>query len=288
MSLGDALQEGSRLLEGVDTPFLDAQVLLAHTLGLTREKLLASFPEFLSRKNREKYRFYLDQRLKGIPVACIVGEKEFFGRPFRVNSRVLTPRPDTEIMVETALKAAETLRAEGFPSPLRTADVCTGSGCIALSLVLEDPLLRVTASDISPAAAEVFAENRRILCPDKGEDLLRFRRGNLLEEDPGPYDMILSNPPYLTTEEVGKMRSGGWMEPELALDGGAEGLDFLRTISEQSRDRLVKKGYLIMEAASAQMAFIELILHDQGFEDIRIHPDLGGRNRVIEGRFGGT
>lgn len=289
MFLGEALQEGVRLLGGLDTPFLDAQVLLAHTLGLTREKLLASYPEPLSPKDRERYRSCLDQRLKGAPVAYIVGEKEFYGRPFRIDSRVLTPRPDTEILVEAALKAAKTLGAEGGP-PLRVADVCTGSGCIALTLVLEAPLLTLTASDLSPDAAEVFAENRRILCPDGSEAArrIRFRLGDLLREDLGPYDMILSNPPYLTSREVLEMRSRGGTEPEMALDGGADGLEFLRIMVGQSRDRLVKKGYLIMEAASVQMTSIESILRRWGFEDIRIHSDLAGRDRVIEGRLGGT
>lgn len=246
MTLRDALQEGIRLLGEMDTPFLDASVLLAHTLGISKEKLLASYPDPLSPEDEERYRACLNQRLAGLPVAYILWEKEFFGRPFKVDPRVLTPRPDTEILVEAALAAAEILRAEGVPL-LRVADVCTGTGCIALTMVLEDSGLTMTASDLSGGAAEVFALNRAALCPDDGEasERIRFRRGDLLGEDPGPYDMILSNPPYLSSDEVAEMRSRAWPEPEMALEGGPDGLDLVRVLVAQSRDRLVKKGILL-------------------------------------------
>jgi len=290
MTCRDALKEGICLLEGTDSPFLDASVLLAHAAGMTREKLLASYPDPLDPASKDKYFQYLKRRLAGEPVAYLVGFKEFYGRPFLVDRRVLTPRPDTEALVETGLQAAAILRAEGVTGPLRLADVCTGSGCIALTMALEDPGIVMTASDLSEEAAEVFSANRKALCPDEGEASRRviFRLGDLLSGDTRRYHVILSNPPYLTSNEVEEMKSRRWPEPALALEGGIDGLDLVKKLIEQSRDRLEKNGYLIMEAATVQMPAIKELLEQHGFGNIRIFPDLAGRDRVIEGRTGGA
>jgi release factor glutamine methyltransferase len=290
MTCRHALQEGVRLLEGTDTPFLDASILLAHAAGWTREKLLASYPDTLDTASEEKFFQLLKQRLTGEPVAYLVGFKEFYGRPFLVDRRVLTPRPDTETLVEAGLKAAAALRTEGNSGSLKFADVCTGSGCVALTMALEDPGIVMTASDLSEEAAEVFAANRAALCPDESEASRRinFRLGDLLSGDPESYHVILSNPPYLTSDEVEEMKSRRWPEPALALEGGFDGLDLVRKLIGQSRDRLEKNGYLIMEAATAQMPAIEELLEQHGFGEIRIFPDLAGRDRVIEGRTGGA
>ena len=290
MTYRDALGEGIRQLEGTDTPFLDDSVLLAHAAGLTCEKLLASYPDHMETEQAKAFFQLLSRRVAGEPVAYLVGFKEFYGRPFQVDRRVLTPRPDTEVLVEAGLKAAATLRAEGHGGPLNCADVCTGSGCVALTLTLEDPGLIMTASDLSEEAAEVFAANRAALCPGDREESRRihFRLGDLLTDDTNLYQLILSNPPYLTSNEVKDMKNRHWREPEMALEGGTDGLDLVRKLISQSRDRLEKNGYLIMEAASVQMPAITTLLEKHGFVNIRIYPDLAGRDRVIEGRTGGA
>jgi release factor glutamine methyltransferase len=290
MTYRDALGEGVRQLEGTETPFLDASVLLAHAAGLTREKLLASYPDRIETERVNAFFHLLSRRVAGEPVAYLVGFKEFYGRPFRVDRRVLTPRPDTEVLVEAGLKAALALREEGHMGLLNFADVCTGSGCVALTMTLEDPGLIMTASDLSEEAAEVFSANRAALCPDESEASrrIKFRLGDLLTDDPNIYQVILSNPPYLTSDEVEDMKSRHWPEPEMALEGGSDGLDLIRKLIQQSRDRLEKNGYLIMEAASVQMPAIKTLLEQHGFGDIRIYPDLAGRARVIEGRTGGA
>ena len=290
MTYREALQEGVRLLEESDTPFLDASVLLAHAAGRTREKLLASYPDPLNGASEKEYFRLLKRRLAGEPVAYLVGFKEFYGRPFRVDRRVLTPRPDTETLVEAGLTAAGVLRTEGATGLLYFADVCTGSGCVALTLVLEEPGTMMTASDLSDEAAEVFKINKEALCPEDSDASrrIKFRLGDLLSGDTGTYHVILSNPPYLTSGEVQDMRRRNWPEPEMALEGGPDGLDLVRKLIVQSRDRLVKNGYLIMEAASVQMPAIRKLLDQHGFRDIKVYPDLAGRDRVIEGRTGGA
>lgn len=278
-------EEGIHLLAKMDTPFLDTTVLLSHAAGMTKEKLLASYPDIVSDEIETKFREFITLRLDGIPVAYIVGEKEFYGRPFIVDERVLTPRPDTEVLVEAGLAATEKLKIEGQPAQLKVADVCTGSGCVALTVALEDDNIQMTASDLSPDAAEVFQKNRMSLCSDKDKERISFRLGNLLADDHGSYDIILSNPPYLTSSEVDDKRAASWPEPEMALEGGEDGLDLIRTLTTQSRDRLNKNGYLIMEAGFDQMAAIEEIYQQNGFSNIIVHKDLAGHDRVIEGRL---
>jgi len=278
-------EEGIRLLAETDTPFLDVTVLLAHAAGMTKEKLLASYPDRVPDEVKDLFHSFLNRRLKGIPVAYILGEKEFYGRPFVVDERVLTPRPDTEVLVEKGLGAIGNLKKSGKNLPLKVADVCTGSGCVALSVALEESSILMTASDLSPDAAQVFNQNKKALCDENDKERITFRLGNLLEGDAGPYDIILSNPPYLTTAEVNQKREDSWPEPEMALEGGKDGLDLIRILTAQSRDRLNKNGYLIMEAGFDQMAAIGEIYQQNGFSHIIVHKDLAGHDRVIEGRL---
>ena len=288
MTIRDALNEGAGLLAREETPFLDASVLLAHTLELSREKLLASYPDTITASCLETFRGLIRRRQSGVPVAYLTGEKEFFGRSFFVDRRVLIPRPDTEILVEAVLDLLS--GNHGLPAdretsePLRLLDVCTGTGCIPLTLALESEIPEIHAADISPDAEQVFLINRERL----GNPPVTFHRSDLLLDIPGRWHIITSNPPYLTTGEGQEMEGRNWAEPSLALLGGEDGLDLVRRLVLESKDTLERNGYLILEAASVQMPAIADFMEKTGFREIKVFPDLAGRDRVIQGKLCGT
>ena len=276
MTVGHALNRGKRLLfyAEVDTPMLDATVLLSEALETSKERLLASLP--MDEEGLSRFRSFIDLRCAGLPVSYIRKKKEFFSLEFHVDERVLVPRPDTEILVEEALR---TLKA--YPQAKRVHDACTGSGCVAIALKHSIPELKVSASDISVEALQVAARNARRLLPTAR---IRLYRSDLLAGVPGRYDMITANPPYLTDLEVENMRKVGWPEPELALQGGVHGTDLLHRLIRQSSRKLRSTGHLLLEAAPRQMPVLQRELADQGFKGITVTPDLGGRDRVIKAR----
>ena len=288
MTFREALSDAAERLRssGVlfcDTPMLDASVLLAEAAGISREKLFASYPDEVPAGVSSDFEKLLEKRLSGLPVSYIRNRKEFFGRDFYVNPSVLVPRPDTEVIVEKALEIIEEKRSGGSTEPLRLLDLCTGSGCIAVTLKLEAPECRLTASDISPAALETAARNAETLGAD-----IKFTKSSLFDNISARFDMIVTNPPYLTTNETSAMTAAGWPEPMLALEGGNDGLDLIRIIIKTSLDYLTDNGYLLIEAGPQQAEEISVLLEEAGFRDIEITRDIAGRNRVTSGRKSGT
>ena len=203
-------------------------------------------------------------------------EKEFFGRSFYVDERVLAPRPDTETLIEAALALADS-----DPGVRRVHDLCTGSGCIALTIAAERPRLTVSASDVSPGAGEVFAVNARRIGFDPP-----FTLCSLFDGLDGPFDLVVSNPPYLTDEEVAQMRLRGLAEPEIALRGGIDGTDFYRTIAGEAKRVLGPRGCLLLEAAPHQIDWLAGYLREQGYGAIATYQDLAGRPRAVLVRHG--
>lgn len=299
MTARDALREGARILgaardaegEGSETPSLDASLLLADILGMDRARLLASGPDELGPEEEGRYRAALAERASGRPVAYILGRKEFYGRSFLVDERVLVPRPDTELLVEAALAAGDALAAGGAaagsgPRALRLHEACVGSGCVAVSLCLERPAWEVSASDISRDALDAAARNAAILIPeDRPGGPLRLLESDLLSGVPGPFDLIVANPPYVPSLEADRLLSKGWGEPRLALDGGEDGLDPYRRLAPEAAARLSPGGFLLLEAGEEQAEELRSLLEAAGFEAVRTLQDLAGRPRVTEGRM---
>lgn len=273
----DLLKEARHELAtaSVETPVLDATVLLAEAIGVSKEELLASYPEQVPPQAEKRFRTMIAQRLSGIPVSYIRRKKEFYGLEFAVDPRVLVPRPDTETLVDRALELATSK-----PWIRRVHDVGTGSGCIAVAVAKMRPDLDVRASDVSADVAPVFRRNCRSIL---GREL-PFTVGAGAEAIDPPVELIVSNPPYLTAEEVAAMQRRGWPEPETALLGGEDGLAVPRMVIQGAFGALAEDGYLLLEAASWQMPALADILAGTGFTEIRVHADLGGRDRVIEGR----
>ena len=260
---------------GMATPWLDATVLLAHSLGVSKERLFAAYPERLPELARLRFERLLERRAAGEPVAYLRGYKEFYGRPFIVDRRVMIPRPETELLVEALLRYGDALAAERGSVALH--DVGTGSGAIAVTVQLERPAWRVSASDISPPAVAAALRNRDGL----GAGTLRLRVCDLLPPAPAHWDLIAANPPYLTSGEVADLRCRGWPEPALALDGGDDGLGPSRRLIDCARLRLRPGGALILETGADCAAAVARCLERHGFASPELCRDLAGLPRVL-------
>jgi release factor glutamine methyltransferase len=297
MTVRDALREGAAALAGSETPFLDASLLLADALGITTTSLHASGPDAIDEALLARYRLALASRGRGMPVAYILGYKEFWGRRFMVDGRVLIPRADTETLVEAALKLGDVKGNDGnrgsSPSSfarLRVHDLCTGSGCVAISLAAERPEWELSASDFSEGALEVASVNAdAILGPARGAlsrpgGALDFAPSDLLASVSGPLDMIVANPPYVPSAETEELLGLGWSEPRMALDGGKDGLGLIRRLVPEAASRLSHGGVLLVEADGEEAGSVAELFRASRFIDIQTLCDLGGRPRVTSGR----
>jgi release factor glutamine methyltransferase len=275
MTVREALGEGAAFLAraAADTPWLDASLLLAETLGLTKEKLILAYPDNLDDAARDRFRELLARRGAGIPVSYLRRKKEFYGLEFYVDERVLVPRPDTETLVEEALAFLA-----GRPAA-RVLDLCSGSGCLAVAIASLQPEAVITGADISPAAGEVFARNALALLGRT----LPFIESDLFARITGPYDLIVSNPPYIERDETAAMKARGWPEPLLSLDGGPDGTDLLCAIIADAPEHLAAGGALLLELDPAQVKKCAKKMAECGYINIDTRRDLGGRERVLRG-----
>ncbi|NIZ18812.1 peptide chain release factor N(5)-glutamine methyltransferase [Entomospira culicis] len=258
-----------------ESPLLDAQLLLARSMGCSRTALLANDPHGLvSDAIYAQFQEFLEKRLAGYPVAYLLGYKEFYGRNFYVDERVLIPRPDTEILVEAVIQYAQTHAVQ------RIREVGFGSGAIALTLACELEHKMIIASDVSADAYAVFAKNHTNLKASLRSEV-HFFVGNLWD-DGGDADILVSNLPYLTRAETQERMELLWREPALALDGEVEvgdgGLGLIYQLIEQAKGRVQA---LFLEASSEQMPHLAQALRQANFPNIFIEKDLAGSARVI-------
>lgn len=274
----DILSAVSATFADSETPFLDACLLLAHNLGLSKESLLTRLSESASPLPSSFYEA-VRRRSEGESIAYILGKKEFFGREFIVDSRVLVPRPDTEILVEAALECGDVVERE-HPGRLSVHDACTGSGAVAVSIASERPVWTVSASDISEAALEVARANATKLL---GKPLL-LTVSNLLGAVTGTFGIITANPPYVPSRETDALLWKGWKEPRLALDGGLDGLALIPELISQAFRLLEPGGFLLVETDSLQVPEVCVMFEKAGFVAIFVKRDLAGRDRVTGGR----
>ncbi len=274
MTIREALREGWSALTGSDTetPQLDTSLLLSHACGISREKLYMDLPEELDEKRLELFRANMKRRISGEPVAWIIGNKEFWGLDFKVGPGVLCPRPDSEILIESALEIMGKKKSGSLH------DCCTGPGTLALTLASERPSWDISASDISVLAADFFKANNQKLTGSR----VRYTHSDLMNGINETFDVIVSNPPYLTPVEMGDKVALGWKEPELALDGGGiDGLNLIRRLIPRISDHLNSRAAVLIEADPLQMPIIKQILSDAGFVRITFRQDLAGRNRIV-------
>jgi len=292
MTVREALTHGASVLSGTgsDTSYLDSCLLLSRAAGWDRAALLARNPDTLSPDAETAFLSLLARRASGESVAYILGEKEFYGRSFRVDSRVLVPRPDTELLVEAALEVARRNldRRRGAAVPdFRIHDAFTGSGCVGITLAAELPDAEVSLSDISPGARDLAAANVRALL---GRDLEVFE-SDALSAVRGPFDLITANPPYLTRAETDRLQGsdgaiGVRREPRGALYGGPDGLGFYLRLVPEAEKALAPGGFLVVEIGEEQGAAVRGIFRENGFREIETLRDLAGRDRVVRGMRG--
>ncbi len=280
-TIRETIAEGTAVLQNSDlssdTPFLDALVLLSHTLEISKEKLLASYPDRIDKNHYDSYILSIKKRVLNYPVSYITGKKEFFGLTFHVNDKVLVPRPDSETLVESALDILN-----GSPDKFSILDLCTGSGAIGISLKHSIPGLDLLCSDISKEALEVCRKNSKSILGLE----IQTCESNLFDKITGEFDIIITNPPYLTDIETSDMITKGLQEPPIALKGGKDGLDYIRIIIMEASGFLKEGGALLIESSIDQTERIAEIMFSEGYCSIKIIKDLTERNRVISGLRG--
>lgn len=260
----------------LDTPDLDARVLAGHALGLDHTALVAASARALSESEAAQVEAFAARRIAGEPVARIVGAREFWGLPFAITPAVLVPRPETETLVELALSlVADRTRA------VRIADLGTGSGAIVLALLAELPNATGIGTDRSPDALAIARRNAASLgLGERAQFLVSDYASGLA----GPFDLVVSNPPYIATAEIATLaREVRDHDPRLALDGGADGLAAYRAIAADAR-RLVPGGQLAVEIGAGQQRAVESLLAEKNLAITAVRHDLSGIPRAVAAR----
>jgi release factor glutamine methyltransferase len=294
------LQSGS-LLPHSSSSSLDIDVILAHILEKDRTYLLAHGEDELSGTQQTKFNNAIEKRQTGFPVAYITGHKEFYGYDFAVTPSVLIPKPDTELLVEiTVNKIIEKIDARG-DVVLTVCDMCTGSGCAGLSILLSlsndyhipaNKMPKFTLADISDEALSIARRNADILITSYAlRERVRFIRSNLFETIGGTFDVIVTNPPYVPEKETAALLQDGRSEPALALDGDVnedgsrswskDGLAIIRRLLPQSYTMLSPKGNLFMETGEYNAEQAAGIAVRCGFQNIHIERDMSGQLRDV-------
>jgi release factor glutamine methyltransferase len=267
---------------GLESPRLDAELLLARVLGTDRIKLIVESERPLSQDELGGFRELIKRRRQHEPVAYILGEREFYGRSFQVDRRVLVPRPDTETLVEAALRVTQSAHLYG-----RALDLCTGSGCVAISFALERRTWKLTATDASLDALDVALSNAQRLGAIGN---VTFRGGDLFAACPTGerYDLIVSNPPYVSDEELAALSPDILEhEPHLALRGGPQGLSVLERLVGEAPRWLERRGWLVVEIGCDQSQAVMRLFERAGLESRAVHRDYAGRPRVVLGQAQG-
>lgn len=270
----ELLEEGKHILaqaEIVDAE-CDAWLLLEHVSGMNRAQFFLHQQDTVPDELEADYRGMLRKRAEHIPLQHLTGTQEFMRLEFQVSPDVLIPRQDTELLVEKLLPHVQ---------GKRVLDVCTGSGCIAISLAVLGKPEQMDAVDLSEKALIQAGKNAKRLGAD-----VSFYRSDMLDEINGRYDVIVSNPPYIASDVVDElMLEVQEHEPRMALDGGADGLDFYRRLLAQAPERLLSGGLLAVEIGYDQREAVMELFREQGFTDVYCDRDLCGNDRVVMGRY---
>lgn len=280
MTYRECCEQGCRTLQaaGIEEAALDARLLLEAVCGTDRNDLLVHGEQPVAPEAEEKYLNWIRQRAEHIPLQQLTGEQGFMGLTFSVNEHVLIPRQDTEILVEEVLKELH--------DGMRVLDMCTGSGCILLSLLHYSNDCEGLGVDLSAEALEVAGRNvLKVLTPEKAEHA-HFLQSDLFEKVEGKFEIIVSNPPYIASAEVEKlMPEVRDHEPRMALDGTEDGLYFYRRIIEEAGKHLVSSGMLFFEIGYDQGQAVSELMRTEGYCDVQVVQDYAGLDRVVFGTY---
>lgn len=262
---------------GITDAEYDSFALLEYITGMDRTAYILNGSKSVPEDIAERYDAVIDRRSSHIPLQHITGQAWFYGRGFNVNSDVLVPRQDTEVLVSEALKVINAKDS--------VLDMCTGSGCIIITLALEKKLGRALGADISEAALKVASGNREKL----GADDVTFVKSNIFSDinvnDDELFDVIVSNPPYIATGEIETLTEEVRIhDPYIALDGLEDGLHFYREITQQSMNYIKSGGWLLYEIDCTQAHDVSDIMSEYGYSNIKVIKDLAGLDRVVMGQ----
>lgn len=274
MTYREAVEFGTKCLTdaGVPDAALDAWYLLQMVCKIERSYYYVHGEEDITQDAQKEYEIAVQKRAEHIPLQYIIGEQEFMGLRFKVNSNVLIPRQDTETLVEQVLKIVK--------PGMKVLDLCTGSGCVLISVLKNAPELTGMGSDISKTALLVAKENAKLHEVDA-----EWVRSDLFDNITETFDVIMANPPYIPTGEIlSLMPEVRDFEPENALDGGADGLDFYRKIAGQVKDYLNPGGYVYMEIGYDQGEAVSELMRNAGFTEVEVIKDLARKDRVVKGK----
>lgn len=274
MTYREAVEFGTKSLAdaGVPDAALDAWYLLQMVCKIERSYYYVHGEEDITQDAQKEYEIAVQKRAEHIPLQYIVGEQEFMGLRFKVNSNVLIPRQDTETLVEQVLKIVK--------PGMKVLDLCTGSGCVLISVLKNAPELTGMGSDISKTALLVAKENAKLHEVDA-----EWVRSDLFDNITETFDVVMANPPYIPTGEIlSLMPEVRDFEPENALDGGADGLDFYRKIAGQVKDYLNPGGYVYMEIGYDQGEAVSELMRNAGFTEVEVIKDLARNDRVVKGK----
>ena len=274
MTIKQAITKGMIMLKSnnVESPKLKARLLLQYVLDKPRQYIIVYDNKEIDKQQQWQYFVNIEKLTKGVPLQHITHRQEFMKMDFFVDENVLIPRPDTEILVEEVIKIAQK-----YNSP-RILDLCTGSGAIAISLKKFVPNADITAVDISEKALEIAQRNAKKL-----ETKINFLKSDLFDKlDNKKFDIIVSNPPYIRKDEIKKLSEEVQKEPKIALDGGEDGLDFYRIITEQAINYLKTGSFLCFEIGYNQKNdVIKIIEDEQNYKNTYCKKDLYGNDRII-------
>lgn len=268
MVIKEVLEIGRKKLLKNDVDVREARLLLAVVMNINIGELLSK--ETCTDEEYKKFMLYIEKRISGEPYAYIVGYKEFMKLNFKVNEHVLIPREDTEILVENAINSGK----------LKILDICTGSGCIAISLAKYIKNSIVDAVDISSEALKVAKENASL-----NNVNVNFINSNLFENVKEKYDLIVSNPPYIPSDDILFLQKEVKNEPLIALDGGKDGLTFYKLIAQNARNHLNDGGILMFEIGFDEAESVSNILQTNGYKNITVIKDFSGNDRVVKADY---
>lgn len=276
----EALKRSTETLaaSGIETPRLDAEILLGHALGTTRDALLTRWDEEISPVDLQNFKALIEKRRGREPVARITGFQEFWSLHFKINNATLVPRPDSETLVEAVLKK---IPKDGNPKIL---DLGTGSGCLLLALLSMRKNATGLGVDTNEDALTCATENAKALGLANRSSFIKYDWSNP-SPLPGPFDFIISNPPYIESAEISELAPEvSEFEPRAALDGGVDGLDPYRIIIPLSQKMFPDgAGWLFLEIGETQEAEIKNLMKKAGFSEIKVRHDLAGKPRVLAG-----
>ena len=279
MTYQEANQKGRTILteHQIEDASVDAWLLMEFVTGMSRTRFFVDGMSQMKSEEEERYFQLIEKRAGRIPLQHLTGVQEFMGFEFMVNEHVLVPRQDTELLV---LEAEKQLRSSSGEN-LEVLDMCTGSGCIAISLKARNPQIQCIAADISEKSLEMAKKNA-----EKMQSEIVFVHTDMFSNITGTFDMIVSNPPYIPTKVIESLEEEVRLyDPFSALDGKEDGLYFYRILAKESPRFLKDGGWTYMEIGHDQSASVEALLKEAGFEEIRTEKDLAGLDRVVCGVY---